>query len=110
MPAFDMAFNLQINGRQPKVRAAGGRLFTTLPSHEQIAERAREIYVRNGRREGQSEQNWFQAERELLTEAVTVEEESQAELDESVEPPAKEMRGYAPAFRSPRLRLTGTTG
>ncbi len=37
----------------------------TVPTHEEIARRAYEIYLRNGRREGQSEQNWYQAEHEL---------------------------------------------
>lgn len=92
-----------------KVRSAGGRTFTTLPTHEQIAKRAREIYLASGCREGQSDQNWFQAERELLTEAVTVQDETEPELEESDESPIKP-RGYAPAFRSPRLRLTGSMG
>ncbi|MFC2049339.1 DUF2934 domain-containing protein [Chlamydiota bacterium] len=32
---------------------------------EKIAKRAQEIYEKSGRKEGQSEQNWLQAEREI---------------------------------------------
>jgi hypothetical protein len=42
----------------------------TLPTHEEIAERARQIYLRNGCKEGESEQNWLQAERELISEML----------------------------------------
>jgi len=35
------------------------------PRHEVISKRAYEIYVENGGKEGQSEQNWLQAEQEL---------------------------------------------
>jgi hypothetical protein len=35
------------------------------PTHDEIAGRAYEIYVENGRQEGQCEQNWHQAEYEL---------------------------------------------
>lgn len=35
------------------------------PTHEQIAARAFEIYLRNGCRPGEDEQNWLQAEKEL---------------------------------------------
>ena len=38
---------------------------TTMLTHEDISRRAYEIYVRNGCKEGQSEQNWLQAEQEL---------------------------------------------
>ncbi len=34
-------------------------------THEDISRRAYEIYVENGCKEGQSEQNWRQAEQEL---------------------------------------------
>lgn len=36
------------------------------PTHEDIARRAYQIYVEKGRPQGQSEQNWKQAEREQL--------------------------------------------
>ena len=94
---------------QSKVTAAGGGAFTTLPSHEQIARRALQIYIASGRVEGRSEQNWLQAERELLTEAVTLVGESQ-QSPEPVESATQSPSRYAPAFRSPRLRLTGTLG
>ncbi|MGA2071044.1 MAG: DUF2934 domain-containing protein [Sedimentisphaerales bacterium] len=35
------------------------------PTHKEIARRAYEIYIENGRRQGQSEQYWLQAEQEL---------------------------------------------
>jgi len=35
------------------------------PTQEQIAQRAFQIYVRNGCRQGMSEQDWYQAEKEL---------------------------------------------
>ena len=37
----------------------------TLLTHEDISMRAYEIYVENGCKEDQSEQNWLQAEQEL---------------------------------------------
>jgi hypothetical protein len=38
---------------------------TVPPTHKEIARRAYEIYIENGRRQGQSEQYWLQAEQEL---------------------------------------------
>jgi hypothetical protein len=35
------------------------------PTHKEIARRAYGIYIENGRRQGQSEQYWLQAELEL---------------------------------------------
>lgn len=35
------------------------------PSHEQIARRAYEIFLARGSKQGNPEQDWFQAEREL---------------------------------------------
>jgi hypothetical protein len=35
------------------------------PTHKEIAKRAYEIYIENGRRQGHSEQYWLQAEEEL---------------------------------------------
>lgn len=94
---------------QPKIAAAGGQAFTTLPTQEQIARRAYEIYLASGRKEGQSQQNWLQAERELLTEAVTLVEES-PETTGPEEIAVRDISRFAPAFRSPRLRLTGSLG
>jgi hypothetical protein len=42
-----------------------GPVATAIPMHKDIAKRAYEIYVGNDRRQGQSEQNWLQAEQEL---------------------------------------------
>jgi Protein of unknown function (DUF2934) len=36
------------------------------PSHDQICQRAYELYESRGRQDGFSEQNWFEAEQELL--------------------------------------------
>ena len=35
------------------------------PTHKEIARRAYEIYLESGRKQGQSEQYWLQAEQEL---------------------------------------------
>ena len=40
-------------------------------THEDIAKRAYEIYVKRGRRQGQSQQDWNQAEQELQNEILT---------------------------------------
>ena len=37
------------------------------PSHDQICQRAYELYESRGRQDGFSEQNWFDAEQQLLT-------------------------------------------
>lgn len=42
-----------------------GLVDAALPTHKDISRRAYEIYVKNGCRQGQSEQNWLQAEQEL---------------------------------------------
>jgi hypothetical protein len=42
-----------------------GPLATIVPTHKDIAKRAYEIYVEKDCRQGQSEQNWLQAEQEL---------------------------------------------
>jgi hypothetical protein len=42
-----------------------GPVATTLPMHRDIAKRAYEIYIGKDCRQGQSEQNWLQAEQEL---------------------------------------------
>jgi len=36
------------------------------PSHDQICQRAYQLYESRGRQDGFSEQNWFDAERQLL--------------------------------------------
>ena len=43
-----------------------GPIAAVAPTHEDIARRAYEIYVQKGRLQGQSEQNWRQAEWEQL--------------------------------------------
>ena len=41
------------------------RILTTEFTHDQIAERAYDIYVKNGRHEDQCQKNWEQAENDL---------------------------------------------
>src|SRR5688572_18066389 len=45
------------------VSSAGA--LTTVVTHDDIAQRAHDIYVKNGFQQGQSDQNWQQAERDL---------------------------------------------
>jgi hypothetical protein len=40
-------------------------ILTTVFAHDQIAERAYDIYVKNGRQKGQCQQNWEQAENDV---------------------------------------------
>ena len=42
-----------------------GPVAAAKPTHKDIAKRAYEIYVENGCKQGQTEQNWLQAEQEL---------------------------------------------
>ena len=42
----------------------------TMPAHDDIAKRAYEIYVDKGRQQGQCEQDWLQAEGDLLARGV----------------------------------------
>jgi len=41
---------------------------TAKPTREQIAQRAHEIWVKNGCKHGQDEHNWLEAERQLKAE------------------------------------------
>lgn len=52
---------------QPQATAGGvePRSATRVPSHEEIARRAYEIYLARGGEHGRSEEDWLQAEREL---------------------------------------------
>ena len=52
----------------------------TMPAHDDIAKRAYEVYLDKGRQQGQCEQNWLQAEKDLLTRGV-------AEAQQCSEPP-----------------------
>jgi hypothetical protein len=40
-------------------------------SHEQIAQRAHEIWVKQGCRPGEDQQHWFEAERQLKAELAS---------------------------------------
>ncbi|MCC7144860.1 MAG: DUF2934 domain-containing protein [Phycisphaeraceae bacterium] len=60
------------------------------PSHDEIARRAYEIYVKKGCRQGQCKQNWQQAERELRTPAVM----------ERIESPSASRAEFAPLVKT----------
>jgi hypothetical protein len=55
-----------------------GLVAATMLTHENIAKWAYEIYVENGCKEGQSEQNWLRAEQELKN------REERLEADEKI--------------------------
>jgi hypothetical protein len=46
---------------------------TSIPTYEDIAKRAYEIYIANGCKEGQCKQNWQQAEQELKNQSEWLE-------------------------------------
>jgi hypothetical protein len=48
----------------------GASAATPAPSHDDIARRAYEIYVKRGRQQGQCKQNWRQAEQDLHHEGL----------------------------------------
>jgi len=64
------------SGRIPRPNAQSPAVPTVavLPTHEQIAARAYDLYVAGGRQPGQCERNWLQAERELIGEALAAHE------------------------------------
>jgi hypothetical protein len=43
-----------------------GRGVIAMPTHEDIAKRAYDIYVKSGRKDGQNNENWYRAENELI--------------------------------------------
>ena len=45
-----------------------GQVVPLMPTHEDIAKRAYEIYINKGHRQGQSERYWLQAENDLRKE------------------------------------------
>ena len=56
------------------VPSPAGSTIAPLPTHDQIAARAFDIYVAGGRQPGQCDRNWLQAERELISEAIEAHE------------------------------------
>jgi hypothetical protein len=54
--------------RQGECQSVGQQ--TCCPSHQQTAERAREIWQAKGCKPGQDKQNWFEAEAQLKAEAA----------------------------------------
>ena len=55
----------QMSEMQHAHKASHPGQVTAILTHKDISKRAYEIYVENGCKEGQSEQNWLQAEQEL---------------------------------------------
>ena len=54
------------SGTAVATRTSGNAVVT--PSYEQIAQRAQEIWQKKGCLPGQDEQNWLEAERQLIAE------------------------------------------
>ena len=54
---------------KPSVRAKSAQADATAPTHEQIALRAHELYVRSGYQRGREQEFWLEAERQLQDEA-----------------------------------------
>jgi Protein of unknown function (DUF2934) len=52
-------------GNSDKNSAAGPKAFRPAPSHEQISQRAYEIYQSGGYTNGRDQQDWYKAEREM---------------------------------------------
>ena len=58
--------------KRSKSSAFPGKTYTTnpsnsiAPSHDQIRQRAYELYELRGRQDGSSEQDWLEAERQML--------------------------------------------
>ena len=50
---------------QKRATPQSGPATLPAPAHDDIAQRAFDIYDKNGRQEGQCQQNWQQAEQEL---------------------------------------------
>ena len=61
----------QMYGTQQTHGESGDEQTVHMFTHEDIAKRAYEIYVKRGRRQGQSQQDWNQAEQELQNEILT---------------------------------------
>jgi len=64
-PAVHLATPASARAPLPPNVESAAALLTTVVTHEDIAQRAHDIYVKNGFRQGQSNQNWEQAERDL---------------------------------------------
>jgi len=66
IPAFSRSHS-QVTAPTPHVRpeSPSGPILTTAFTHDQIAQRAYDIYIQNGRQEGRCQQDWKQAENEL---------------------------------------------
>jgi len=61
---------LAATGAAPAAQKQDGVARPATPSHEDIARRAYDIYERRGRKPGQCQENWHQAERELRKEST----------------------------------------
>lgn len=66
IPAFSRSHALDTPATTHRPPASpSGPILTSVITHGQIAERAYDIYVQNGRQEGRCQQNWKQAENDL---------------------------------------------
>jgi hypothetical protein len=57
--------NQKLAAKQTHDDLRPGHGVIAMPTHDEIARRAYDLYVRNGRTMGHCEQNWLQAEQEL---------------------------------------------
>ena len=55
----------QVSAAQKTQQGSQTATVADTPTHKEIARRAYEIYLENGRKQGQSDQYWLQAEQEL---------------------------------------------
>ena len=82
-------------------------------SHDDIARRAYDIYIKKGRQQGQSQQNWRQAEAELRKEAVAAGlgklSETPPATHVSLEPPVKTIASAASSFLGGKSSTGGPT-
>ena len=69
------------SAREPQIRGASGQRGVIrapekrLPTHDDIAARAYEVWERTGRPDGRDQEIWLQAEHELLEQATASEEQ-----------------------------------
>jgi hypothetical protein len=72
------------SSQQTLVAAHGSSSCTARPAHADIAKRAYEIYLKSGRKQGQCERNWMQAEQELCKQAGAASGAKQAGAKSSI--------------------------
>ena len=83
------------------VTASGDKKIITPPSQEEIALRAYQIFLKCGGRGERPDQDWLEAQRELIAEAIS----AMAQSDEPLESPTTwESTEYRVAFRPARIQ------